>query len=157
MVQPTGMTCVYLTINQPDAPEQWQPDPEPRLQFRGPGLASILLVEDDETVREVICRVLQDAGYDVANAGDGVEALNMMEGLPAVDLLITDIRMPRMGGHELSNRVLDARPDLPIIYISGYVADWDPRVAPGRARAFLRKPFSVDDLLGAVEKLLPQD
>lgn len=148
------MTCISLDLRRPEPPEPWRAQPEPRPEPRRPALAAILIVEDDETVREVTARMLMDAGYDVVTAGDGVEALVILESQPEFDILITDIRMPRMGGHALSHRVLARRPDLPIIYISGYAADWQPAVAPGRARAFLRKPFTEQDLLRAVESLL---
>jgi two-component system cell cycle sensor histidine kinase/response regulator CckA len=149
------MTCISFHPPPATPPEPWQPDPEPgRREPSSPALATILLVEDDETVREVVARGLQYAGYHVVTAADGVEALAAIGQMPALDLLITDIRMPRMGGHALSQRILERRPDLPIVYISGYVADWHPDAAAAGVRAFLRKPFAEEDLLRACRTLL---
>jgi two-component system cell cycle sensor histidine kinase/response regulator CckA len=148
------MTCVYLDQRPPDTPEPWQPQPEPRPELKGTGLASILLAEDDETVREVMARMLMDGGYDVVTAGDGREALDILATQPDMDLVITDLRMPRMGGRAMADQLLARRPDLPIIYISGYVADWDPGFTASPTRAFLRKPFSEEDLLRTVQTLL---
>jgi CheY-like chemotaxis protein len=148
------MTCISLALNRTEPPEPWRGQPEPRLRPRGPGLASILVVEDNETVLEVTARVLMDAGYDVVTAGDGVAALDIIKSQPALDLLITDIRMPRMGGHVLAQQVLEHHPDLPIIYISGYASDWDPRATLGQPHIFLSKPFPMEELILAVEALL---
>ena len=148
------MTCVYLNLTQANSPEPWQAKPEPRQRPMGPGVASILIADDSDTVLEVTSRVLIDAGYDVVTARDGVAALDIIASQPAVDLLITDIRMPRMGGHALVQQILSRRPDLPIIYITGYSADWNPRDAVGGAHIFLQKPFQMEELVLAVEKLL---
>jgi CheY-like chemotaxis protein len=104
----------------------------------------------------VVARGLQYAGFRVVTAADGMEALAILPTMTEMDLLITDIRMPRMGGHALSQRILAQRPDLPIIYISGYVADWSPEAAPPGARVFLRKPFTEEDLIRACRTLLGQ-
>jgi two-component system cell cycle sensor histidine kinase/response regulator CckA len=112
------------------------------------------VVEDHESVLEITARMLADAGFKVMTASHGVEALEILKNQPEVDLLITDIRMPLMGGAELSRKVLERRPDLPIIYISGYPADWNPETAAGRRQAFLRKPFTMDDLVRAIKTLL---
>jgi two-component system cell cycle sensor histidine kinase/response regulator CckA len=148
------MTCISLNLNQSDPPEPWQGQPEPRPEPSRPGLASILIAEDNDSVLDVTARVLLDAGYDVVAASDGVAALDIIRSQPTLDLLITDIRMPGMGGGELSQKALEHHPDLPIIFISGYPADWNPQTKLGRRQAFLRKPFSADDLLRAVERLL---
>ena len=148
------MTCIYLDLRGSPPPEPWQPQPQPQPQTRGPSTASIMVVEDDETVREVVARMLEDAGYNVVTAGDGVEALDLMGAQFTMDLLITDIRMPRMGGRTLTDHLPTRHPELPVIYISGYVADWQPEMATGPNRAFLRKPFTEGDLLRAIEALL---
>ena len=151
------MTCIHLQINRPESPEPWQEQSDPRARPNRPGLASILIAEDNESVLEVTARMLSDAGFEVLVAPDGVAALDIIMNRERVDLLITDIRMPRMGGDELSRKALELHPDLPIIYVSGYPADWNPQAAKiGRRQVFLRKPFTLDDLLRAIERLLAE-
>lgn len=148
------MTCISLGLNRTDPPEPWRAQSEPSPRSGSPGLASIMIVDDNDSVLEVTARALADAGYDVVTAPDGATALDIIQTLPALDLLITDIRMPGMGGHILAQHVLEQHPDLPIIYISGHTPDWDPQAALGRARVFLRKPFPLVELIRVVEELL---
>jgi two-component system, cell cycle sensor histidine kinase and response regulator CckA len=151
------MTCIYLHLNRPESPEPWQEQPDPRARPNPPRLASILIAEDNESVLEVTARMLADAGFEVLGAPDGVAALDIIMNRESVDLLITDIRMPRMGGAELSRKALERHPDLPIIYVSGYPADWNAEAATlSRRQVFLRKPFTLDDLLRAIERLLAE-
>ena len=109
---------------------------------------TVLVVEDEPTVRTMAVRTLQEAGYKVHEAGHGREALELIEGLPGqVDLVVTDIGMPEMDGHELARRLQSTRPGLPVLYISGY-GD------AGSVSPFLQKPFSPDDLVDRVAAVL---
>jgi PAS domain S-box-containing protein len=109
---------------------------------------SILVVEDEPTVRTMAVRTLQDAGYRVHQANDGREALNLIEGSDGkVDLVVTDLGMPEMDGHELALHLRSLRPGLPVLYMSGY-AD------AGTATPFLQKPFAPDDLVDRVAAIL---
>ena len=152
------MTCIYLRLNRPESPEPWQEQPDPRARPNLPGLPSILIAEDNESVLEVTARMLADAGFEVLVAPDGVAALDIIRNRERVDLLITDIRMPRMGGDELSRKALALNPDLPIIFVSGYPANWNSEAVAriSRRHAFLRKPFTPDDLLRAIERILSE-
>jgi PAS domain S-box-containing protein len=109
---------------------------------------SVLVVEDESTVRTMAVRTLKDAGYRVYHANDGREALNLIEGPNGeVDLVITDLGMPEMDGHELARRLRSVRPKLPVLYMSGY-GD------AGTVTPFLQKPFSPDDLVDRVAAVL---
>ncbi|MEO8335945.1 MAG: PAS domain S-box protein [bacterium] len=119
----------------------------------------ILLVEDEVAVRRSVRRILERAGYTVLEARHGADALLVWhEHEAAVDLLITDLRMPEVGGRELIGALHAIQPNLPVIAMSGYPPDlgaapletWD---TAARAR-FLAKPFSTEVLLSAVEHLL---
>jgi two-component system, cell cycle sensor histidine kinase and response regulator CckA len=109
---------------------------------------SILVVEDEPTVRTMAVRTLEDAGYRVRHATHGREALDLIEaGDGRVDLVVTDLGMPEMDGHELARRLKILRPGLPVLYMSGY-GD------AGTVTPFLQKPFAPDDLVDRVGAML---
>lgn len=117
---------------------------------------TILLVEDEEGVRRLACRILMRQGYRVIEAGDGREALEIASrSETSIDLLVTDLIMPRMSGRELALRVHQHRPTLKVLFMSGYTNDEVLRrdlLDPGVA--FLPKPFAPRDLLDAVHAAL---
>jgi PAS domain S-box-containing protein len=120
------------------------------------GTETILLVEDDANVRKVTSTVLSRAGYTVIEAGDGVEALEIAERrYREVDLVITDVVMPNMGGRDFSHELRDRLIDVPLIFISGYaratLTDVDLDAA---STAFLEKPFAAQALLDTVRRML---
>jgi PAS domain S-box-containing protein len=133
------------------------------------GRETILLVEDEAAVRNVARRILERAGYTVYEARHGADALlvwNETGGASGpIDVLLTDVRMPEMGGRELAAALRRERPDLPVVFVSGY-ADPAPHFAShgtasgahhepsaGRDR-FVAKPFVAPDLLRAVRHAL---
>jgi CheY-like chemotaxis protein len=114
-------------------------------------------VDDEETVRAYIGKILTMRGYRFLEAHDGVEALEQIDRLgSAVDLVLTDVRMPRMDGGELALRVTALYPETPILYISGYPFDVEAerRQTPTRICAFLSKPFTPKVLMEAVTECL---
>ncbi len=121
----------------------------------GPASATLLLVEDEDGVRELIHEWLAAHGYVVHSAEDGQHALEMSEGIAQIDLLIADVVMPVMGGPALAKRLLHARPELKVIFVSGYAdeAIGDRRMLEDGA-SFLQKPFTLEDLLKKVRGVL---
>lgn len=119
------------------------------------GHETLLVVEDDELVRQFVRRALEDAGYDLLVAADGQEALDLLETHPAVDLVLTDIVMPRMKGTELADRVRSTRPGTPVLYMSGYI-DGDPLNGQldRDPDLLLRKPFNAATLRARVRLVL---
>lgn len=111
---------------------------------------TILVAEDEDLVREVIRKVLTRAHYRVLTARDGVEALEILEKTPDIDLLVTDAVMPMMGGPELIERTMERWPDLRVLLISGYASE----AAGDRRVKTLPKPFTPSELAGAVRSLL---
>ena len=109
----------------------------------------ILLVEDDEAIREAISDILEDACYAVRCAEHGARALDLLARGPVPDLILMDLMMPVMDGWELTNQLARSERwrDIPVISIS---AARDP--APRHACFALRKPLDIDALLGAVER-----
>ena len=120
------------------------------------GTETLLLVEDEEVIRRVVRESLRQRGYTVLEASDGVEAITICE-RPGqrIDLLITDVVMPLMSGPETVRRVQLTRPDLPVLFISGYTDR--ALVHHGMrdtASAFLQKPFTPDVLARKVRDVL---
>jgi two-component system cell cycle sensor histidine kinase/response regulator CckA len=110
---------------------------------------TVLIVDDDAVVRRVVQGHLSAAGYRIFEAEDGHEALEVLERLGSVDLVITDIVMPRMDGPTFVEEVLRRRPSQPVLLISAYPAE---RAGPsGRlSHPFLPKPFTRDELYAKI-------
>jgi PAS domain S-box-containing protein len=123
---------------------------------RPAGSETILLVEDEDAVRQVVRRILVRYGYTVLAAHDGREALRLsQEHAGPIHVLVTDVVMPEMGGRELADRLLALRPSLRVLFTSGYTDDDILRrgvLLPGTA--FLQKPFTVDRLVQKVREVL---
>ncbi len=118
------------------------------------GSESILLAEDEDRVRELLAGVLRENGYQVVEARNGSEALEVLTaGSTAFDLLITDMVMPVMGGEELAERARDLVPALPMLFISGYT---EVEISPQARANFLQKPFTPDALLRKVRATFDQ-
>jgi two-component system cell cycle sensor histidine kinase/response regulator CckA len=120
------------------------------------GSASILLVEDEEAVRAFAARALASRGYKVYEAESGIEALDVMdEAGGKIDLVVSDVVMPELDGPSLLKELRKKRPDLKIIFISGYAEDAFKKNLPeGEDFQFLPKPFSLKQLAIAVKETL---
>jgi CheY-like chemotaxis protein len=111
----------------------------------------ILLVDDEELVRDGIAMMLRELGHRVVEAGGAAEALDKIQNGLQVDVVVTDYKMPRMDGAELARRLHRWQPQLPILLITGYSGPADDTV--GLAR--LAKPFRQAEIAGALAKLVP--
>ncbi|MDZ8117952.1 response regulator [Pontiella agarivorans] len=120
-------------------------------------MARILIIDDDETIRNVFKRFLDGKGHEVVVAADGRQGLRLVEEAP-VDLVITDIMMPETDGLEVVMAIRGKEADIPVIAISGGMhampMDFLPMAKKFGACDVLYKPVELDDLLGAVEKAL---
>lgn len=120
-------------------------------------MTHVLVVDDDEAVRSTLQRALSASGYETTTVQDGAEALEAVASHD-VDLVVTDINMPTMDGIELVRRLVDQRPDLKVIAISGGGRlPKDELLTDARllgAVDVLEKPFDVDALLAHVERAL---
>ena len=129
-----------------DFEDDTEPDVDPR----------ILVVEDDELVREFAVRLIRSLGYPVASAADGMEAMRIVEESPTIDLLFTDIVMPGVDGIILADMVKQRRPVLKILYTTGYRdiarAKSEAGILHGR---ILEKPYRPAELEAEIRRLLP--
>ncbi len=125
--------------------------PEPPQIRRPIGSPTVLVAEDDQGVRTLIYRYLKRSGYEVVLASSGDEAIMASKGR-AIDLLVTDMVMPGISGDRLAIQLREERPDLGILYISGYPDAAE--VALLDHSLFLRKPFTRQDLVSRLETLL---
>ena len=124
---------------------------EPAAPTAAGGHERILLVEDEPALRVVTARMLAERGYAVVTAADGVEALEILQrSTGTIDLLVTDIAMPRMNGDELARQLIDRDIGLPVVFLTGHAAV-GPQSTAGRV---LAKPVALDDLLHTIREAL---
>ncbi|MCB1050745.1 MAG: PAS domain S-box protein [Acidobacteria bacterium] len=121
------------------------------------GKEFLLVVEDDELIREMVASFLQKMGYQILTAMNGEEALSLIKGRESeIDMLLTDIVMPKMGGVELTRKLRQIKPDLRVLYTSGYTQK--PILEnEGSTPPFLPKPFSLPDLSRKVREVLQRN
>ena len=121
-----------------------------------PGKETVLLVEDDNQVRSIAAAALEMSGYDVLVAASGEEALRLCEGPNGkIDLLLTDVVMPRISGQELSDRLLKLRPRTRVLYMSGYSENAiTHHGVMEEGTAFIEKPFSPETLTRKIREVL---
>jgi len=116
-----------------------------------------MIVEDEASVRKMVARILSDLGYTIIEASNGEEALDVagQHSLEKINLLLTDVVMPQMGGIELSENIRQLNPAMKILFVSGYTGDtmFQRRFFEGNVQ-FLQKPFSVDKLAVKIREIL---
>lgn len=147
---------IYLPVAE-------RPSPEPDQDLTPPdglrGTETVLLVEDEDAVRDLATQVLARLGYDVVLARNGVEALERVRTVAKpVSLVVTDVVMPRMSGPDLVRRLREVHPGVKSLFISGYSNEammHDGIEGPGTA--YLQKPFTPEDLAARVRRLLDTD
>lgn len=119
-------------------------------------MPTVLLVEDEGPVRQVVARMLRQSGYDVVQAGDGRDAWAYLRRAPVpIDLILADVVMPQMTGTELVALVLEHRPELPIVLMSGF--SLEALEQRGLARPLvplITKPFAQEELAEVVARAL---
>jgi CheY-like chemotaxis protein len=119
------------------------------------GSETVLLVEDEESVRHLVRDTLQSRGYTVIDAGDGEEALLIVSKQSgAIHLMITDVVMPGINGQELAKEILKTHPATKVLFLSGYAEDTIRQQALPPGTAFLQKPFTLQTLLRKTREVL---
>jgi len=116
---------------------------------------SVLVVDDESAVRRFAVRVLQREGYEVLEAADGHEALEMIRaGQVTVDLIVSDIVMPRVNGVELMQAVAESHPEVPVVLMSGYATAALSELGIATPCSILPKPFPAERLLAEVHRCM---
>ena len=151
--EPGQGTSVKVYLPAVLAPEH-RADPGRSAGLRGQ--ERILVVEDEEMVRHMACRALEDFGYTVLEASDGQAALERLDSPEgSVDLVLCDVVMPGMSGPTFGAAVAGRAPPIPIIYMSGYPSqDVARRQLLSEDAAFIQKPFRPEDLAAKVRGVL---
>ena len=147
---------IYLPLSK-EARAAKRPTIKTESESRGSG--TILLVEDNEQVRDLANIILEEQGYTILMAENGHEALKVLAAHDApVQLLLTDVIMPSMGGKELFTRIVKTHPEVKVIYMSGYT---DNMIAHhgvlDKGTAFLQKPFTIQALTAKVKEVLEKE
>jgi two-component system cell cycle sensor histidine kinase/response regulator CckA len=149
-----GTTFYVYLPRVEDAAEEISPVTAPPNEAGG--TETVLLVEDEESVRELVHLTLVSRGYKVIEAENGEAGLRVAaECKEPIDILITDVMMPGMGGRDLAKQLLELRPGIGVLYLSGYTEDaiaTQGVVSPGTA--FLQKPFTLQNLAKKVREVL---
>ncbi len=114
-------------------------------------MSQILVAEDEAMLRAIAVEMLEDAGFSVFQAGDGEEALALLKSNPGIEVLVSDIKMPRMDGYSLAEAGL--RPELKILLMTGYAQDPPPALLRAREIHTLHKPFNLERLCELVGEM----
>ena len=115
----------------------------------------VLIVDDEEPIRQLERRILESGGYRVIEASRALEAFALLQKDLQVDLVIADLQMPDLGGEEMARRIRRDRPDIRVLYVTGHIDElMDERSTLWEGEAFLDKPFTAKALLEAVSLLL---
>lgn len=128
----------------PPAPPELKVEPAPKDK------TCVLLVDDEQAIRQLFAASLRRDGYHVVEAANGEEAVEAAKLAERVDLVVTDIRMPKMDGVAMANALREAQPSIRIVFVSGYPTDL---AALGPNSCMLSKPFLRADLMKAVHEL----
>jgi len=147
--------CLYFPRNHVDAPIE-DNDKEGRTDFEGGFGETVLVVDDEQTVRLLMSDLLQDAGYRVLEAPDGPSGLKILQSETRVDFLLTDVGLPGgMNGRQVADAARVLRPNLKVLFVTGYAENaviGNGHLEPGMQ--VITKPFSMEDLAAKVRKMI---
>jgi CheY-like chemotaxis protein len=116
---------------------------------------TVLVVDDEEEILAIAASFIHDLGYNAAMASNGEEALAALQRDPGIDVLFTDVVMPRMDGYELAHRALQLRPGLKVLFTTGFAGQAQlDRYPFARAAIVLRKPYRLVQLEQALQNVL---
>ncbi|MGI8618836.1 MAG: ATP-binding protein [Gemmatimonadaceae bacterium] len=149
----TTFTIRLPRVNQVVEPERARPE----RAVAGQRSEVVLVVEDEESVRRAARRILVKKGYTVLEASDGNDAVELLNTQPKVDMLLTDLVMPGMGGRELVRVLRDQGRSIPTLYMSGYTKDAVMRAELDPDIMVLEKPFSQEELASKVREVLDRN
>jgi CheY-like chemotaxis protein len=137
------------TVETPRAPVS--PSEEPA---RPPQVRTVLVVEDEDLLRQAASKMLHKAGFSVIEAGDGSAALDEIRAQSPIDVLLLDITLPRAPSREVFDEARRLRPEMRVIVTSAYSEDMAAASLQGRFEGFVRKPFRFSDLVALIGRVL---
>lgn len=148
-------TSVRILLPRSEGAEERTPE-RPDVDMRSEALVTetVLVVEDDARVRAIVTRQLKVLGYSTLEAATAEEALRALDGGARFDLLLTDVVLPGLTGHELASRVSTSRPELPVVFMSGYTEDMIPQAQLDAGVTLLPKPFQLAELARVLRQKL---
>jgi two-component system cell cycle sensor histidine kinase/response regulator CckA len=166
-----GLASVYGTVSQSGGFIRVESEPGEGARFEiyfpsvtqehvleeahDPAAPAVLLAEDEEIVRDLAVSVLENAGFAVHSVANGRDAVALFEREgQSIDVVVTDMVMPEMGGRAVADQILERSPETPIVYMSGYT---DESPDSQSSSTFLQKPFSAESLVEAVRGAMPQE
>ena len=155
-VQSTAGQGSRFEVLLPRVDEATAPVVEPKTSGVPRGTETVLLVEDDPLVRRLGAQALKGAGFSVLEAGNGEEALRVAAAAGTIDLLITDVVMPALGGVELAERLQRERPGMRVLFVTGYADRRVEQACADRRTCLQQKPFTPGVLLRRARELLDQ-
>ena len=117
-------------------------------------MSQVLIAEDEAMLRVIAVEMLEDAGFTVFQACDGVEALAVLKANPGIQVLVSDIKMPRMDGYALAEASIGLRPELKILLMTGYTQEPPTALLKAREIKTLHKPFNLERLTELVGEML---
>jgi CheY-like chemotaxis protein len=144
---------IYLPVRHPEGQEE-ESSVSKETAPSSKGRETVLVVEDDDGVRAMICDALEAGGYTVVKATNGREALEAARETEDVSLVLTDVVMPEMSGKEMWEHLSSAGIDVPLIVMSGFPQETDVTKLAGSASAYLQKPFGPAEISRAVRSTL---
>ncbi len=113
----------------------------------------ILVAEDEAMLRTIAVEMLEEAGFRVFEAADGVEALELLKAHPQIGLLVSDVKMPRMDGYALAAAGYALRPELKVLLMTGYAQEPPPQLLRDHSIQVLHKPFNLEKLCALAAEL----
>jgi len=148
-------TTFRIHLPRSHRPKTEQPEEIESARTGSGGAETILLAEDEPTVRSLTAEYLSDLGYRVIEAADGAAALEQAQSFDGtIDLLVTDVVMPKIGGRELADTLVSDRPSTAVLFVSGYPQDLSIDGQAGTNQLVLEKPYSLVDLEAAIRRTL---
>jgi CheY-like chemotaxis protein len=153
--EPGRGTTFRVYLPRVDEPAEEEEDAPPASVRAAREQETVLVVEDDESVRALVCRMLSGAGYDLLVARSGHEAVALAKEAKAIHLLLTDVIMPVMSGRMVRDQVAALHPDVKVLYMSGYTDDVVAHQGVLEAGVhFLQKPFTARALEDKVREMM---
>ena len=146
---------IYLPRHRGELTEDDAESPGLTEAHRGRGGETVLVVEDEPVVRDLIVEVLADLGYRALEAQDGPSGLKILQSRERIDLLVTDVGLPGLNGRQLADQARESRPDLKVLFITGYAENamlGNGISMPGMQ--MITKPFPVEALASRIREMI---